>query len=467
MKKLQDRGVFLLFVYFSLLQSLNSSWVVQVLHIPAALSRCITVLVYLPFILAVGYKIFTDARKRKQAFSAVSNWIYYAFAIYYGALCVYRLGNGLEVKENLYYSIVFFGAVAIFMLLRDGVISVPRQELKKNLLWIAAYFVLYRLAYVTVGAHFFEKSPVNVNLTTGIVALLLPVLGQLLTDADRKKSWLPWGVLCASLVVIATSGSRAIFALMGALMAAMLLAALIRRKGVLRLVTAIAVGCAIVITLALANVGQVRYSIYRQTGIDFEAIRQSFTTTHPNAEQLASDSGQTTPTQAPTQAPTAAPTQAPTEAPTSTPIGVSPEQDKNAAQEQITASNWMRKLLVQRGIEEAKKNPLFGTGNVMYWYRLGEDYAVLQSSHNFLIEAIICYGLVGLMMIAALFISLLIEAKLFTKLALRRWNDTVTLLLIVVFYFAFGFVQPTVFDVFICPLFLLTVADYRNALIEG
>lgn len=459
MKKIQERGVFLLFVYFSLIQSLNSSSLVQTLHIPSAVSKCITVLVYLPFALAVGYKIFTDARKRKQAFSAVSNWIYYAFAIYYGVLCVCRLAGGLEVKENLYYSVVFFGAVAIFMLLRDGVICVPKQELKKNLLWIAAYFVLYRLAYTTVGELFLKKPPININLTTGIVGLLLPVVGQMMVDVDAKKSWLPWGVLCASLVVIATSGSRAIFALTGVMMAAMLLTALIRRKGVLRLVTAIAVGCAIVIALVLANVGQARYAIYRQTGIDFEAIRQSFTTTHPYAEQLASDLGQTIPTQVPTQEPT--------QASTASPIGVTPEQDKNAAQEQIAASNWMRKLLVQRGIEEVKRNPLFGTGNVMYQYQLGPDNFILQSSHNFLIEAMTCYGFVGLAMVAALFISLLAEAKLFTKLALRRWSDTVTLLLVVVFYFAFGFVQPTVFDVFICPLFLMTVEDYGNALIEG
>jgi len=462
-KKIQNKAVFLLFVYFGILQTLNSSWVVQTLHISQMVSRVITLLVYLPFAVAVGYKLFADIRDRKTAMRSVSNWCYYAFALYYAAISIYRLANAMEVKENLYYSIVFFGAVAMFMLLRSGKVVLSKQELKKNLLWIAAFFVLYRLAYGLVGVHFFEKQPVNVNLTTGITGLLLPAMGQMLAEADRKKAWLPWCVLCGSLVVIATSGSRAIFALMGVLVVAMLVIALIRRKGVLRLVTVAAVSVAIVVTLALANVGQVRYSVYRQTGIDFEAIRQSFATKHPNAEQLASDSGVTVPpTQATTQ-PTQPPaTEAPTQAPTSTPIGVSPEQDKTAAQEQIKASNWMRKLLVQRGMEEAKKAPLFGTGNVMYWYRLGENYAVLQSSHNFLIEAIICYGLVGLAMIAALFIALLFEAKLFTKRALRRWNETAGLLLAIVFYFALGFVQPTVFDVFICPLFLLTVADYQE-----
>jgi O-antigen ligase len=173
------------------------------------------------------------------------------------------------------------------------------------------------------------------------------------------------------------------------------------------------------------------------------------------------------PTEAPTQEPTQAPTEVPTEEPTRPPIGQSPEQDKNAAQEQIEASNWMRKLLVQKGLEEVEANPWFGTGNVVYFYRLGENNIVRQSSHNFLIEAIICYGLVGLAMIAALFVTLLIEAKLFAKRVLRRWNDVVTLLLTMAFFFAFGMVQPTVFDVLMCPLFLMIVMACCNELTEN
>lgn len=463
MRSKHKNAMFLLFVYFSIFQTLNSSWVTSVLHIPSAVSKVVTVLVYLPFALAVGYKALGDFKQIKTAFSNVSNWIYYALGAYYAAVTVWRLTTGREVQENLYFSIIFFGAVAIFMLLRDGKIKVSKQDLEKNLLYIAAFFILYRLAYVLIGCYFFEKSPINVNLTTGIVAFLLPFVANMLTCTDKKKSVFHWLVLCAGLAVVATSGSRALFALTGATMAVMLAVLLLKRKGVLRFVTAMAVGCAIVVTLMLANVGQVRYAVYRQTGVDFEAIINSFETRPP---QLPTEAPTGAPTDAPTQAPTEpseAPTEAPTEMPTATPVGVSPEQDKTAAQEQIEASNWMRKRLTQRGIYEIEKNVLFGTGNVLYNYQLGPDYVVVQSSHNFVIEGLICFGAIGFAMIAALFIALLIEAKLFTKMARKHWNHTAVLVLSIGFYFAFGFVQPTVFDVFFCPLFLLLITAFRNA----
>lgn len=464
MKSKHKNAVFLLFVYFSIFQTLNSSWVTSVLHIPSAVSKIVTALVYLPFVLAVGYKALGDIKQIKTAFSKVSNWIYYALGVYYAAVTVWRLTTGREVQENLYFAIIFFGAVAMFMLLRDGHIRISKQELEKNLLYIAAFFIAYRLAYVLVGCYFFEKSPINVNLTTGIVAFLLPFVANMLTHTDKKKSVFHWCVLCAGLAVVATSGSRALFALTGVTMAVMLAVLLFKRKGVLRFVTAMAVGCAIVVALMLANVGQVRYAVYRQTGVDFEALVDSFETRPPQLPTEAPTGAPTeAPTEAPTDAPSEAPTEEPTEMPTSTPVGVSPEQDKTAAQEQIEASNWMRKRLTQRGIYEIEKNVLFGTGNVLYNYQLGPDYVVVQSSHNFVIEGLICFGAIGFVMIAALFIALLIEAKAFTKLALKKWNHTAVLWLSVGFYFAFGFVQPTVFDVFFCPLFLMLITAFRNA----
>jgi hypothetical protein len=464
MKKLQSKMFFWFYVYLSILATLRSTYVMEVIPIPMTLSRILTVAVYVPFVLAVGYKLFTDARDIKGAFKKVSNWIFYAFALYYLALCVYRYTNQMEVKENLYYSIIFFGAIAIFMLLQNGKLKLPKQELEKNLLWIAVFFIVYRLAYVLIGARFFERSPINVNLNTGVLALLLPFLGNQLTDLalSKKKTLVLWSVVVASIAVIATTGARALFLLTMVNVAAMLVIALIRRKGVLKMVTAIAAGVVIVVSLALMNVGEVRYNVYRQTGIDFSAIRNTFEVKKPTQATAA-----TTPSAAPTQTPTEAPTApAVTEKPTDAPIGQSPEQDKEAAKEQIHYSDRMRRHLVQFGIKKAKENPWFGNGDVMYWYQITEKYGFMQSAHNFLVEGIICYGIIGMTMIAALFISLLAEAKLFAKIALRRWNYTAALGLTALFYFAFGFVQPTVFDMFICPLFVLAVAACLNGLKE-
>lgn len=455
MKKVRENAFFIIFAYFALFQSLTSTWAVQALNIPQSLSRAFTMLVYLPFLVAICNKLVQDVLNIKRTFSAVSNWIYYSFVLYYLGLCVYRFANGMEVKENLYYSIVFFGAIAVYMLLRDGKIFMTRKQLDKNLLWIAAFFELYRLAYVLIGAQIFAKSPININLTSGIVALLLPFVANMLIDRsrDKKEFWLPWMVFCGGLVVIATTGARALFALTAVNVAVMLVVALIRRRGVLRIVMAAVLGCAIVVSLAVANVGQVRYALYRQTGVDLSAVSGSFETKpSTTAKPTTEPEGTKAPVTAtdPTNAPEAQPT----------------DKDQLKAQNQIDASDYMRKKLVQHGIEQIKENPLFGNGDVLYRYRLKGNYAPMQSSHNFIIEAVVCYGAIGLVMIAALFITLLVEAKLFERSALRRWNYKVTMLLTIGFYFALGFVQPTVFDVFICPLFVLTVAACSKALRE-
>lgn len=456
MKKLQSKVFLWLYVYLAVLTALRSTYVLEVIPISMTLSRIFTVAVYVPFVLAVGYKLFLDVWNRQIAFKKVSNWIFYVFALYYVALCVYRLTNAMEVKENLYYSIVLFGSIAIYMLLKEGKIAVSKQELQKNLLWIAGFFVAFRLAYVLIGAHFFAKPPININLTSGIVALLVPFLCHMLMAAgsNKKESLWIWIVLAGCLVVIATTGARALFLLTVANVAVMLAVALIRRTGVLRMVTVIAVSVALVVTMVLCNVGQVRYSVYRQMGIDFDDLQVTF-------EQKATTQSKTAKQQAVTLV------QLSNKQPTKIPIGESPEQDQAAAQKQINASNKMRKKLVQLGVNEVKKNPLFGTGDVMYWYQVNKTYGFMQSSHNFLLEAVICYGLIGSAMIAALFISLLAEAKLFTKRALQRWNYTVVLALTAVFHFAFGFVQPTVFDIFICPLFVLTAAACLDGLQEA
>ena len=478
MKKLQKNTFIFLLIYLGILISLNSTWVREVMHPSDLVTKIYTVLLYVPFVLAVLYKLLTDIRHFKDAITSVSNWIFYGFALYYVALSAFRFLNGMEVKENLYYTIIFLGAVAMYMLLRDERIYMPRKDAEKNILGIALFFLLFRLAYCLIGSRFLARSPINIILTSGAVAVLLPFVSNMLINpsTDNKKAILPWLVFCSGIVVIATTGARALFTLTAVIVGVMLVVAIIRRRGVLRIVTAVILGCAIVLALAVADVGEVRYAIYRQSGITINLTQPQkettpATTPTKNPTEAPTEKPTEKPTEEPTEAPTQAPTEIPTEAPTQAPTTpVDPEQaldqDQVNAQNQISASDWMRKRLVQMGLDEVKKNPLFGTGDVMYWYQVSETYGFMQSSHNFLIETIICYGGIGLLMIAALLISMLIEAKLFTKMALCRWNYTVALLLTVLFYFAFGFVQPTVYDFFICPLFVLAIAAYRKVLQE-
>jgi len=466
MKKLRSKAFFIIFVYFVLLLTVRSTYVIEAFPALEGLSKYSTVLTYLPFAVAILWKLLGDLMHIKRTVSSVSNCIYYAFALYYVALCAYRFTHGMEIKENFYYTVVFLGAVAAYMLLRDGKIVMPKKDLDKNILWITCLFMLYRLAYVLIGAQFISKSPINLNLTSGAVAVLLPYVANLLTEPalEKKKMIFPWIVFSAGIIVIATTGARALFALTAGTVAVMLAVALLKRKGLLRILSALVLSCAVVVGMAVMNVGDVRYAIYRQTGIDISAslnVGTTVATTAPQTQPGTSNENpggvQTPPSNGTTDTKDPADSSEPEEI-------VDPDLLK--AQKQINASDRMRKRLMQWGIQQVKESPLFGTGDVMYWYQMNRRYGFMQSSHNFLIEAMVCYGTIGLVIMAALVIALLAEAKLFAKPLRYRWSYRVTILLTAAVYFAFGFVQPTVFDSLICPLFVLTIAACRKALHE-
>lgn len=422
----KSKSMFILMAFLCTLLTFSATWVVELFDFSISVSRILAILVYLPFAGLAFIKVYSDIRHWRSALT-VSNGFFYAFAAYYAGLLGYRILNNLEVKENLYYSLVFFGSISLYMLLRDRWTESKNQDAAVNLMWIALFFVVYRLAYCTVGARFLEFSPINVNLTSGAVALLLPVLSHCLTVdiLSRNQRILCWITMVGGIVVIATTGARALFWLSVITLGVTLLSLIFAKKDWIRLTTVVVAGCMIVVGLCIGNVGRTRYAVYRETGI---SISLSAPTEPDNTDD------------------------------------VEPDDDQLAAQEQADASDQMRSELVAMGVEQIRMNPWFGTGDVLYITYPRPDFKAVQSSHNFLIEAIICYGIFGLIMIAGLFISLIGETGLFVKMGKEHRRTKIVLLLTLFFYFAFGFVQPTVFNPIICLLFVMAVAAVRGLL---
>lgn len=425
----KSRSIFILMVFLCTLLTFSATWVVELIGFPMSVSRLLAILVYLPFACLVLTKVCLDIRHWRSALT-VSNGFFYAFAVYYAALFGYRFLRGMEIKEHLYYSIVFFGAISLYMLLRDRFTDLKDRDMAINLIWIALFFVVYRLLYCAVGARFLEFSPINVNLTSGAVALLMPLLSYWLTSdtLSRKQRILCWITLTGGVVVIATTGARALFWLSVITVGVILLSSIFTKSDWIRLTTAVVAGCLIVVGLCLGNVGRTRYAVYRETGLTISLSSPSNSSDPDNPDEEE------------------------------------PDEDQLAAQEQVDASNQMRSELVAMGVEQMQLNPWFGTGDVLYVTYPRPDFKAVQSSHNFLIEAIICYGVFGLIMIAGLFISLIGETGLFVKMGKEQRRTKIVLLLTLFFYFAFGFVQPTVFNPIICLLFVMAVAAVRGLL---
>ena len=130
--------------------------------------------------------------------------------------------------------------------------------------------------------------------------------------------------------------------------------------------------------------------------------------------------------------------------------------------EQLGSSDRMRGHLMQYSIAQVKLNPWFGTGDVKYYYQITEEYGFLQSSHNFIIEALNCYGIFGLVFVVLLFTAIILDTGLFRKQLARDWQYRIAMLMAVGVYLAMGFVQPVVFDCLVCLVFVSTVSACKK-----
>ena len=173
---LKNYKFLILFVFITICMSMTSTFVTAAIYIPPSLSRLFTLLCYIPFLLAIGWKVLTDIHSFKHKKPDLLTCLFYVFSFFYAVVTIYRFLSDLEIKENLYYTIVMLGSVACYLLIQSGHIVVGEKELKRNLYGIAVYLVLYRLVFVIVGKHFFDDQPVNTNLLSGSLGLLHRVI---------------------------------------------------------------------------------------------------------------------------------------------------------------------------------------------------------------------------------------------------------------------------------------------------
>lgn len=433
MKKiLNEYKLFFVFLFISLWSSLHSSGVNRAFALPMTLNRIFTLLMYLPFILFITWKLLSDIQQRKLS---PASWVYYGFAAYYALVSGYRLLNGMEVKESLYYSLLLFGSLAMYFQIRAGHMKMTRQEYLGNFLAIGSFMILFRLVDRLVFRLFLPDAPINVNLTTGVNAILIPVLVEALCDRNtpKKQRLFSAAVLIGSYAVIWTSGSRAIFTLIAVITGVLLLVRITDKAGLIRLGAVLLCAAAIVGSMAAADIGRTRYFLVREMNLVIPAAPVQTSPTDGTAESPSQDLTQGSSIQA-------------------------------ATQEQISASDGMRADLINMGIEQIKLNPLFGTGDVLYPYAMSETYIPTQSSHNFIIESLICYGIIGTALLAVLFLMLIVDAHIFSKDNQLLWREKLSLLLTLVFFFGFAMVQPTVFSQFLCPVFAWLLASYHDDL---
>lgn len=124
--------------------------------------------------------------------------------------------------------------------------------------------------------------------------------------------------------------------------------------------------------------------------------------------------------------------------------------------ELVSASDTMRSDLWKQAVEEIKEHPVFGMGEMTFNVYVGGRY-IDQSAHNFLLEMLMCFGIVGTL----LYMTALVCMLLFV---LRRCNmqNKKSVLLSLVIFGGFSFMQPTFVSYFLLIWFVLLLTGMMN-----
>lgn len=412
--------IFFLFLFLLGVSFLTGGSFVKRFQLPLLMARFFVFLLYAPFALLIFWKLICDCKDFKRN---VGNVLYYGFALYYSILFCVRFLCGTDVKESLYYSLILFGSLALYFQVRDKRIYMEQDQFELNFMAICLLTIVYRLSYIFFLSKVFDYPLVNSIITTSIGVILLPFMMDYLYNNPNRavRPTLIWIEICAFLVFALTTSSRIIFFLVIIVTICSLIKYMRYRSTILRELSA--VGCAVlaVAVLYACNVETVRYAVDREILGMTSIISSVF--------------------------------------PAKTPPVETPPQENIAITSQIQESDTGRIFLMKTGIEQIKQNPLFGTGDVFYF-----DGLVTQSSHNFIIETLTCYGIIGFAILGGLLFFIVSKTGFFSKKTRGRLIYKVSIVLTAFYFFGISMVQPIMYNSMICPLFLLILLYYEKVL---
>ena len=405
------------FVYLTVFTALGSTPMNEVLHFSGRANQIFALMLYMPFMAVICWKLFCDLKHFEKH---IANLLYYVFGFYYIFLSAIRILYGMEVKENIYYSVVLFGAIALWLQLRDQRLKLANLALRENLTGILIYTIVVKVILTGLTGSLFSNEPLNNLYSTSVLVMLIPFMIAGLKEKEGRKNRLYPILLCLAAVLILICASRAVVMLSIGVLVVTLAVYLRERRVLVKALVSIACAAAIVASLAAMDAGRVRYSLYREFGFVIGG----------QADENPSDDF---------------------------------DDDQLIAEDQTERSDSMRSDLVKLGLEEVRKNVFFGTGNLFYTYDLGYK-TMEQTAHNFIIESLVSFGLIGTLMIAAIVFFMVGGCGMFKKLTICSFRNKISVLAVLFHYFAFGMVQPSVYNALLCPLYALLMAYYASIL---
>ena len=114
---------------------------------------------------------------------------------------------------------------------------------------------------------------------------------------------------------------------------------------------------------------------------------------------------------------------------------------------------------MQFSIDEIKKNPLFGTGDVFFTHEYeGMDGTIEAPAHNVILQTMNCYGLIGVLMVVGTLIAIVFRSK-FLSLK-KHFLYPLSGLLVIVVFLGISLIQATAYDILVLPVMISCVSTF-------
>lgn len=418
-KILNKYNISIVFFFYILLNVICSRWVQEVFPYPLNILRILTVLIYLPFILIILIKLYMDI-KCKALFKG-ANIFYYSFFTYYVLISVWRIINHDEVKESFYFFIVIIGAIA-FLIQGVKFNFFSKDSLIDNIFVCTAIICSYRISFVFLVNKIFSYMPINAIIFACIFIISIPFLVNNIEIKSHARKIVCFLLLVLSITFVLLSGSRASFYLLVFLVLAITVFMIIKCKKNLIPFFSILLCSTVIVTILFAiNFKDVRKNVVREVWFLNSVIK---------VEEPVSDNNENINTE------------------------INYDELIDQQNQQIDKSDNFRRELFIYGINEIKKNPLFGTGNVLYEQQMNETYIANQSSHNFIIESLVSFGIIGSLLLLGSILLILIHAIKVIDIKSKFF-----LILTIGVLLAFSCIQPLFYNpIVVYPFFTLITA---------
>lgn len=437
-------------------------------------SQIVTMIIYIPLIIAFilfCIRFVKNFSMNRKLFirTNLPKMIFIIFTIYCIYLFIYRFIMGLEYMEGFHFASRIIGAIALYFVVVDSSTS---DDTMKNLLIFTAFIDTF-LIFDFIFINSFRDTNIlsNVLIDCCIILTLGLVCIKYFKNVNINNRL--YDLVCEVhffILIVTTmlSGSRTMFVL-GAILVVYTIICVSKYKKYV--ISYLVVSVCSIITLLLLynfNIGDAVFTIDKQMLFVapniYSKVIENQNVGKENDNIINSDNNINDEKKVEEDKNIESLKQIETQIDES-----NLNQSEEITNERIDSikslesnSDYMRGVLRKKGIEEVKKNVLFGTGNVYFDYMLGER-KLEQTAHNFIIETLISFGLIGTLMLAFIIIAIIFKILSSRFISI---NDKIGLLLMCGIVGAFSLYQQMLYNYIVLPVVFFIIAMYQTSTLK-